>query len=442
MLILREDALIRCGVRRCDRVLVALSGGADSVALLLAFRSALERGRIASLGAAHLNHGIRGEEADRDESFCRDLCASIGVPFYARRVDVPALAKQSGQSLEAAARIARYAFLNEVLKTGGYTLLATAHHRDDQAETLLLHLLRGCGTDGLAGMRERTGALIRPLLTVSRNEILAYLDERGQPYCTDSTNNDDDALRNRIRHAVLPLLDTLRPDASKAIAETAALVGTDADYLNAEADRLFESVGDRASLAALPDALRLRVLKRYLPYDSYDRLDLKKLDALLTAKNGAQRDLKQGYVAWAFGDRLTVKKRGDSPFDREPYCVSLAIGETVSIPHGTVTAAAVKNASFPCDARTAYLNRDAIQGNLTVRSLRAGDRFTPLGMKGHKLVSDCFIDRKVQREDRAVPVVEDETGILWVAGLTVDERARVSDGDKVVQLRWESETID
>ena len=201
----------------------------------------------------------------------------------------------------------------------------------------------------------------------------------------------------------------------------------------AEADRLWHTVTDRAKLMELPDALRLRVLKRYLPYADYERSDLLTLDALLSAQTGTRRDLKRGYVAWVSDRRLYI-----GSLDAPAYCVPLAIGGTAIVPGGTVTARRVQHASFPCKPNTAYVRESAVSGALTVRSPQTGDRFTPFGMAGSKLLSDYFTDRKVPRGFRSVPIVADEAGILWVAGYTVDERARVAaHNTAILELQYE-----
>jgi tRNA(Ile)-lysidine synthase len=291
MLILREEVLHSYGISASDGILIALSGGADSVALLLEMNRFRKEGKLRTIAAAHLNHGIRGEEALRDAAFCRALCQRERIPFYEKTTDVPSAAKQRGVSLETAARSERYAFLNEVAKKLEFRWIATAHHRDDQAETLLLHLLRGCGTDGLAGMQECSGNLIRPFLRIPKSEILNYLAERNEPFCTDSTNSSPEHLRNRIRQEVLPLLNTLRPNASGALANTAALVAIDAAYWKEQADRIYRSNPTRFELAELPESLRMRVLKRFVPYDDYDRNDFLTLNELLHSETGTQRHL-------------------------------------------------------------------------------------------------------------------------------------------------------
>ena len=422
MFVWTESTWMECGVSRSDGVLAALSGGADSVALLLGLCTLRAEGKIARLYAAHLHHGIRAEEADADEVFSKALCASLGVPFVSERIDVLALAASQGISVELAARNARYAFLERVRTEQDLQVIALGHHRDDQAETLLLHLLRGSGTDGLAAMRIRTGNLIRPLLRTGKDEILAFLSERGQSYRTDSTNLIPDATRNRIRLMVLPTMEEINPAAKRMLAETAARVGEDAAYLGSLADRaLMECGTDRAKLLALDRPIRLRVLKRLLPYDDFTRSDLLRLDELLHGQTGDVATLKNGVIAWL--DASSLRFDGER---FEPYCVPLCGPGTVKLPNGTLLAEYVESAAFPCGANEAFVDADRLTGTLTARSPQKGDRFTPLGMKGTRLLSDCYTDRKVGRFFRNGPVVCDEEGIVFVSGLTIDERLRVT----------------
>lgn len=421
----QDEALSACGVSAADRVLVALSGGADSVALFLEAIRLRDEGKIGGVGAAHLNHGIRGEEANRDAAFCKALCAERDIPFYCGSIDIPEYAKAHRLSLETAARAERYRFLRETASRHEYSLIAAAHHKDDQAETLLLHLIRGCGTDGLNGMRPREGNLIRPLLGVSKSEILAFLAERGQAYCTDSTNESTDALRNRVRHTVLPALAACNPAISDALARTCRWTAYDSEYLNRLADEALRSEPDRFAIRALDPAIRFRVFRRMLPYDDVTHADLETLDALLSAQTGSVRQLRFGYAAWTGADRLYIGKP-----DAEAYCKPLPFDETVAVPNGTVLMHRVERACFPCPANEAYLDAAAIQGAVTVRTPIEGDRFRPFGMRGTKLLSDCFTDRKIPRHQRGVPIVCDEEGILFVAGYTIDERARITASTK------------
>jgi len=224
-----------------DRVLVALSGGADSVSLLLALK---ELG-IFSVAAAHVNHSLRGEESDGDEAFCRDLCRRLNVPFFCAHIDVAAAAKARRVSLETAARDERYAFLS-VTATRLHAVVATAHTANDNLETVLFHMGRGCGTAGVCGIPplrgdRECGAVVRPLLTCTRDEVEAYLAKKKQEYRTDSTNLSDDATRNRLRHHVVPAFLAVFPDGLDAVTRMTQLVATDEAFIRASAEKAVAS---------------------------------------------------------------------------------------------------------------------------------------------------------------------------------------------------------
>ena len=436
MLLWTDSTWRMCGVSQTDGVLAAVSGGADSVALLLELIGLQRNGLISRVEAAHLHHGIRGISADDDAAFVRALCEGLGVPLHAERVDVPDAAREQGVSLELAARNARYAFLERVRAARSLDCIALGHHRDDQAETVLLHLLRGSGTDGLAGMRPRSGRLIRPLLFTDKAAILAYLAERGQAFCTDETNFGTDATRNRIRLNVMPMLETVNPAAKKALSEAAAHVALDADYLNALADEAYHRCGtDREKLKALPAPIRLRVFRRLLPYADYTSADLNRLDALLCGQTGDEATLKNGVTAWLDATRLRIGKT-----QSEPYCIEVPDSGSVRLPCGTLSVERVETARVPCPGSDAYIDADALEGRVIARPMRQGDRFTPFGMQGSRLLSDYLTDRKVPRFDRTAPILCDGRGIVFVAGYTVDERMRVrADSTHILHYHYEED---
>ena len=255
-------------------LLVAFSGGADS-RLLLELTVDWARANGAPVTAAHLHHGIRGAEADRDEAFCRGVAAAHGIAYVCERADIPARAARSGRSLELEARLARYAFFSRVMQARGIPLLLTAHHADDQLETLLLRLLRGSGTHGLAGIPPVRpvpgGLLLRPLLTATRQDILDACRARGLTYVTDSTNLTDDCTRNCLRHRVVPLLEETAGSGipQRTAARLCAAVREDDSFLCAEAERVFPTADDRgdgtlsvAALRAMHPALAKRCMAR------------------------------------------------------------------------------------------------------------------------------------------------------------------------------------
>ena len=256
------------------RVIVALSGGSDSVALLLVLRDFASAGELALDTVAHLHHGIRGADADEDEAFCRDLCAGLNTPFVSARTDVPAAARTDGTSIEVSARRARLRFLEDIRVRCGADVIATAHTEDDQAETVLLRLVRGAGGRGLAGIAPRRDRLIRPLLTCTRDDLRSELRARGQTWREDSTNADLANPRNRVRHELLPYLAThFNPSVTRALARFAELARGDESWLTEIVDGLSRDVirhegnalrVDAAVLCGFPDGLARRVARHAL----------------------------------------------------------------------------------------------------------------------------------------------------------------------------------
>ena len=436
MLLWTDSTWAACGVSADQGVLAAVSGGADSVALLLELLRLQKEKRISRVEAAHLHHAIRGTEADSDAEFVRALCDRLHVPLAIEQVDVPRIAQEEDVSLELAARNVRYAFLERVASDRNLDCIATGHHRDDQAETLLLHLLRGSGTDGLGGMRVRSGNRIRPLLYTDRAAILSYLAAYGQDYCTDATNFLPDATRNRIRLTVIPALGTVNPAAKKVLSEAASHIAEDADFLNALAQEAAETCGaNRRKLLALPRPVRLRVLRRMLPYTDFTAADLDRLDALLSGRTGDEATLKNGVVAW-----LDAKDLRIGIPETEPYCVPVPENGSVKLPKGTLTVTPVNEAKLPCGGFDAYVDADRLNGPVFVRSPEPGDRFTPFGMRGSKLLSDYLTDRKVPRFERHIPLVCDGTGIVFAVGYTVDERMRVAaDSSHILHYQYKED---
>lgn len=424
-----ENELAACGCYPTDTVLVALSGGADSTALLLAMHDLHAGGKIGGLFAAHLNHGIRGESAARDQAFCQALCERLSIEFLTETADVPAHAKGSGQSLEQAAREVRYAFLERARTSVDASVIATAHHRDDQAETLLLNLIRGSGTTGLGGMKLRNGNIIRPMLQISREEILGYLSQRGEAYCHDETNAENAALRNRVRNELMPLLASYNPAIAETLSKTAALLAQDEAMLSQLADDEEKAIshGDglrRDRLAALPLPIGSRIVRKRLfaLCGSVSNADIRRVLALASAKTGTVIELCGGFSSWTDAQTLFA---GTYP-DVLQYEVPFAFcGETVT-PGGTWKSERVSGWQRPKDGFEAFLDFDKLPQSLVVRTRREGDRFYPLGAPGEKKLSDVLTDKKIAREQRDIPLLCSGNEVYYAAGLTVSERARVT----------------
>jgi tRNA(Ile)-lysidine synthase len=428
----------------CDVIIVAYSGGADS-SLLLRLLSDLAKKEGISLCAAHVNHMIRGEAADEDMRFCEKECKRLGVKLHTKAVDVPALAKKRGVGLEECARDVRYAFFEELRTTMGAQAIAVAHHRDDNNETLLLNLVRGTGLRGLTGMKWKNGHIVRPLLGVSRQEIVDFLKEKEQPYVTDSTNAETLYKRNKIRHELLPLLRELNPAVDEALATTIAHL--------AEAELLYDehlkACYDDGLLLSTPEGICIDLNK------------LKSCTALSTLLHEALKDYgfnpatvadilahldAQSGTLFESADHLAVIHQGRLHVERRPEAfpeTELPLSGEVQLPNGRRLCVRrclrSELTEIPRSANTACLDADKLCGGLSCRRVTEGDRFKPFGMKGSKLVSDYLTDRKRSRlEKMKALAVCDEQGIVWL----VNERPSVDhavtpETQHVLLLEWE-----
>ena len=433
--LLQEQDLLLCGIEKEERILCAFSGGADSLALLLELKRLAAEKRIAAVGAAHFHHGIRGAEADGDLDFCRVTSENAGIPFYSAIGDVPAAAKASGESCETAARRLRYAFLEKTATEEGYSCIALAHHESDQAETVLMHLVRGSGLGGLTGMAPRSGKIVRPLLRHSREEILQFLREKGRAYRTDSTNASLEADRNRFRLCVIPELTGINPQAEHHIAEAAEKLRREDDYLRLLAENAAKECGGlRSKIARQPEVLRRRILLSMLRAHTEDYCsgDICKLEALLPAPSGKTAELTGGWKARTEQDALFFFREEEENTD-----TPLTLGVPLRVRGGLLRAEASAEYCIPCPKDTAFADADKIRGGLHVRFFEPGERFVPFGLRGTKLFSDYFTDKKVPLSERRVPVVFDEEKAVYICGYTVDDRVKITDDtEKIIRFQF------
>lgn len=423
-----ETSLAACEIAASDTVLVALSGGADSTALLLLMLEMRNEGRIGGLFAAHLNHGIRGAHALKDQRFCQTLCADLGVSFQTETCDAPAYAREHGLSLELAARELRYAFLERARIAFGADDIAIAHHANDQAETVLLHLLRGAGTSGLSGMKPRNGKVVRPLLRASRADILAYLAQRNAPFCEDETNAENEAARNRVRNELMPALQKENPAVVEALCKTAALCAEDDACLQRFANEAEEQLRingglDRAKLDALLQAVKSRIVRKRLLLLSghVSEPDIRRVLALAKTQTGTRIELPGGFHAWTDASALYM---GVYP-ETQTYSVPFVLEGKTNTPRGVLQSEFAEAWRKPASANEAFLSFDALPEGLVVRSRREGDRFFPLGAPGCRKLSDVFIDKKVPKEERDLPLLCAGNEVFYAAGLAISEKAKV-----------------
>lgn len=398
-----------------DKVLVALSGGADSVALL---RVLLALGYKCE--CAHCNFHLRGEESDRDEKFVHELCAELDVPLHVIHFDTAAYAREHKLSIEMAARELRYTWFENLRQERGADVIAVAHHRDDSVETFLLNLIRGTGINGLKGISPKNGRVVRPLLQESRESIVDYLQHLHQTYVIDSTNFQDDFMRNKIRLNLLPLMRELNPSVSESIAATSDRLADVAHIYNNVCEkaihRIMNTEKNRISIKALmaeeaPQSLLFEVLHPY----GFHSAQIKDIFQSLTAQSG-KRFYSDGWQVLRDRDSLIVH-----PLEVEETPPALNY-EIVEITPDFV---------IPRDKHIACLDADKVTLPLSIRKWQVGDKFTPLGMKGKKNVSDYLTDRKfnlIQKANQYVACHDNK--IVWLVGERIDHAYRVDEGSK------------
>ncbi len=416
-------------IRNGDRIVIGVSGGPDSVSLLdLMVR--LRESLGIRLCVAHLNHQLRGQASDMDERFVRDLAASTGLPFYSERATLP-----QGESPEAAAREARLAFLERVTRTAGASRIALAHTRGDQAETVLMRLLRGAGPTGLGAIRPiRDGIWIRPLLAVSRQQIQAYVDHRSLQVRCDDSNADTRFLRNRIRHRLLPkLASEYNPAVEAALARSAEIIQGEDQLLDQQAESAYRMalryegkrkiILDENAVFRYHIALRRRIFRTAFfrlrgRARDLDEQSVSRMESLSQAPAGAVQ-VVSGISVHRAGPWLIVS-RPTPAFETD-----VAVPGVTEIPEiGAVLETRIRPAcqapeqDLTSDPFRACFDRDALAGCLTLRNRRRADRFAPFGLNGTQKISDLFINLKIPRPLRdEIPLLLDGKAILWVVGL-------------------------
>ena len=424
-----------------DRVVVAVSGGPDSVALLDILDYIKEELGL-ELFVAHLDHRLRGEEARRDAEFVESIASARGLPFVLGTEDVGELARREGLSLEEAARKARYRFLERVCRNLRAERIALGHTSDDQAETVLMRLVRGGGRRGLAGMAPKRGKFVRPLLPVSREEVLEHLRERGLDFVEDSTNRDTYFLRNKVRHILLPLLrESFNPRISEVLCREAEVLRDEDDYLESRAeDALREAlreVGEGKVVLDIGGLLNYHIaIRRRVVVSACRRLgcpsDFEVVERVLRlAEEGGLIELPGGVRAQA-SEGLLILRRGKVPSFERPLTVNgSTVVEEVGLEFRAEVVERPPDEVLREDGLTAYIDLDSVRGSLVVRSRLPGDRIRPFGMEGTRKVKDVLIDKKIPRLLRdEVPLVVDDEGVLWVVGVCLSERARVKESSK------------
>lgn len=468
MEIIKTNCLVCSG----DSVLAAVSGGADSVALVHMLAGIVNVFGL-KLGVAHLNHNLRGSESDEDQTFVERLAETLGLPFFTERVNVKAYQKTHGLSLEEAARNARYAFLFETANRNGYSKIATAHHADDNAELFLMNLFRGSGPQGLKvmGATGHHGRVIRPLIVTDRDTILAYIKTNDLTYRTDSSNHDRSFLRNRIRHELLPLLEKdYQTGVSGIITRTAEIIAEDESFVDEMVEPMFRRtvVDEQESMISLsapilskyPKAAQRRVIRKAM---FHVKKNLRRITFLHTEK---VIELIHGDIdisSLDFPDRLRVIRKGailhfrmeetplrDTPVDRcetvQPFHYLISNpGQDELEQRITDTPYRFRFSVMPRKNMdditgqgplTAFIDMDKLSFPLVLRNTLSTDRFSPLGMKGRKK-APLSLKFAYNGASMRLPgmVILSDAEVAWVCGYRISDRVKLkSDTEKILKI--------
>ena len=416
-----------------DLYIVALSGGADSVALLLLLKEQGFR-----IHAAHCNFHLRGEESDRDETFCVELCGRLGIELHRVHFDTKTYADLHHVSIEMAARELRYRWFEQLRQDIGAAAICVAHHQNDSVETILMNIIRGTGLRGLTGIQARNGFVLRPLLCVSRDEIERFLSERGQSYVTDSSNLTEDYMRNKIRLQVLPLLQTLNPAVLNHILQTAENLAA----AQATIDVLLKGIcGSKSlNLSEYTDYLS----REYVTFEWLRNYGFNgsQVHQLLASDTGAIFTSPMGYEVLRDRNRLLVEPVLEPMKPLKIPEEGVYVLSQMAVSNHPDSKIRVKRTSVTVskDSAIATLDSQKVQFPLTVRRVAEGDRMVPFGMKGRKLLSDLMTDQRMTlfEKRRQLVVVDAHDEVIWAVGLRTDQRVAVtSDTAETLELRLE-----
>lgn len=453
---IRQRGLIKNG----DAVLVALSGGADSVCLLDVLCSLKDELGI-SVAAAHLNHMIRGAEADRDEAYAAELCTKIGIPFYAERIDVPKISLQQGISEELAGRNARYDFFKRICKKYGYTVIATAHNKNDRAETVLMRVMRGTGIDGLCSIKyKRDDGVIRPLLDVMRCDIEEYCKEKNLEYCTDSTNSSTDYTRNKVRCELIPFIEKdFNPSIIDSLCVLADNSMEDAKFINEYAQRLYNRINspmpkrkptiiDIASLQMVNESIQSRIIRiaaREVMGVKYNlsRVHIKAIKDLMNKETGASLTLPDRLIVsvkYGWIEFITDEQAKASKTDEFSYPIEISDKlQTDALD----IAFKVVDKNYTKQSNEMVINYEMLEGrSLFIRNRRIGDKMVFFKDGRTRKLKDYWIDKKVPRTERdKIPLLCADKEIVAIIGDRISEKFKANeDTQKILVVTYEIKT--
>ena len=426
------------GLDKSESILVGFSGGADSTALLHML-SEYAKDSGAKIYAAHVNHGIRGEEADRDESFCQSFAKNLGVEFFSLKIDIPRIAKDTSESVETAARKARYEYFDRIMQENNIKLLATAHNADDNLETVIFNIARGTGLSGICGIPSirpcKNGIVIRPILGMEKSEIVAYCRDHGLDFVTDSTNTDTDYTRNRIRAEIIPVMRQINSNAVKNAARMSELLREDSGCLDTMAEQFIKESCEACSIEI--GAMRscpAPIVNRAI-MSIYGRISGER--ALEQVHVNALRELAQNAVAHSVtslpgniegvieGGRLCFRQKNTSVAQSPEYEIELVDGKNFISHTNSEIFIGTSHCFENIYKKSILMSIDSakIKGRLVARQRRSGDKIRMGGMS--KSVKKLMCDKKIPLELRSqIPIICDGDGILAIPFVGIRDGAK------------------
>ncbi|MCW8960650.1 MAG: tRNA lysidine(34) synthetase TilS [Ignavibacteriaceae bacterium] len=430
-----ENNLIEKG----DKVLVAFSGGADSV-FLLNFLLKFKRRLGIELSAFHLNHKLRGKSAEEDEKFCADFCSKNKIEFHSVSIEIKSIARKKKISVEEAGREIRYAELLKTAEKCKAEKIATAHNASDNVETILLNFVKGTGTKGLIGIPVRRVNIIRPILCLSSDEIRKYLNANKISYKVDKSNLSNDYERNFLRNEIIPKLkQKLNPRVEEKITNTATVLKDVNSFIENQINKLTRNIArfdgkeleiNVKKISKLDVGFRSILFKSVLEKNfriDLDSENIKALVELANSQSGAKINLKEQVVAFKDRDLLIISKHSDKSSRRVNK--KIKIGQKLEIEGKVISIEEInkKNVKFVNDKSIEFISGDSLENVFEIRKWKAGDKFQPIGMKGTKNISDYLSDEKVSSQGKKGNLVLTNSGkIVWVIGLRIDERFKVT----------------
>ncbi|WIV13054.1 tRNA lysidine(34) synthetase TilS [Proteiniborus sp. MB09-C3] len=433
-------------IAKNDRIVIGVSGGPDSMALLYILKDLKDELGF-NIYVAHINHGIRNEEADADEEFVRNICLKFSLPFYSTKVNMDEYARENKITSEEAGRAIRYGFFNKILDGIGGGKIAVAHNKNDQAETLLMRFFRGTGLEGLRGMEHKNMNIIRPLLDISREEIEKYCRDNNIAVRIDRTNLEPIYGRNRTRLEVIPyIVKHYNKNIIDTLNRTSKLMQMDSEFILGIVEEKYKNiVVDESpnSIVLYIDKLKnehysikSRVIRKSIEKinGSLKGIEEKHINNIISLIEenitGKSINITNNIVIKTSYGNMIIKKDNKNNIDFFKYF--LPVGETIHIYElgSDITSKVVSISEVDIkqiNRFIKYFDYDKIRGKLYIRNRKDGDRFTPLGMEGSKKLKDFFIDEKVPRDERnLIPIIEDNKGIIWVVGYRISEEYKVS----------------